>query len=79
MEPDCDNPVLGLYLLARDGGEPLISDVQRNAILMLGDLAVRGNEQARATLLRLYNLPGYHVLLREMAAASLGITAPPFS
>lgn len=73
MEPERENPVQSLYRLARHGGEPLISDLQRDAIRMLGALSASGNEEARAALIRLSRQPGYHILLREMAAASAGI------
>lgn len=73
MEPDHDDPVYPLYILARGGGEPMINDVQKEAIRMLGDLAGQGNEQARLALYKLWRVPGYHMLLREMIGAYLGI------
>jgi hypothetical protein len=72
VEPDSKSPVLLLYLLARDGGEPMTTDTQRQAIRMLGDLSISGNREAREALVRLCHLPEYHILLREIAAASPG-------
>ncbi|WAC04697.1 MAG: hypothetical protein OS112_09575 [Methanoregula sp.] len=73
MEPDHDNSLFPLYILARGGGEPMINDVQKEAIRTLGALAVHGNEQARSVLYRLWRVPGYHILLREMIGVYLGI------
>ena len=79
MEPDLNDSLFPLYLLARGGGEPMINDVQKEAIRTLGDLAVQGNEHARSVLLKLWRVPGYHILLREMISAYLGIRASPDS
>jgi hypothetical protein len=73
MEPDRNDPVYPLYILARGGGEPMINDVQKEAIRTLGDLAGQGNEQAQLALIKLLHVPGYHILLREMVGAYLGI------
>jgi hypothetical protein len=75
MEPQWNNGVFSLYLLARGGGEPMINDVQKEAIRTLSDLAVQGNEQAREVLNKLWHLPSYHILLREMVGATLGRSA----
>ena len=72
MGSESENPVMPLYILARGDGELMINEVQREAILRLGELSIRGNSDAKAALIRLYRLPDYHILLREMVAASLG-------
>jgi hypothetical protein len=59
------------------GGEPMINDVQKEAIRRLSDLAVRGNEQAREALKKLWYKADYHILLREMVGATLGKQASP--
>jgi hypothetical protein len=77
MKPEQNPLVFPLYLLARGGGEPMINDVQKQAIRMLSDLAVQGNEDAQGALMKLQHIPGYHVLLREMIEAVLGKPASP--
>jgi hypothetical protein len=77
MKPEQNNSVFLLYLLARGGGEPMINDVQKGAIRMLSDLALQGNEQAREALQRFWHVPDYHVLLREMVGATLGLRVAP--
>jgi hypothetical protein len=73
MEPETSSPVFALYRIARSDGELMISDTQRDAIRMLGELSAGGNGEAREALVSLSRLPGYHILLREMAAAALVI------
>jgi hypothetical protein len=77
MKPEWNDGVFSLYILARGGGEPMINDVQKEAIRRLSDLAVRGNEQAREALKKLWYKPDYHILLREMVGATLGKQASP--
>jgi hypothetical protein len=72
MKPEWDDAVFSLYILARGGGEPMINDVQKEAIRRLSDLAVKGNEQAWEALHTLWDVPNYHILLREMVGAVLG-------
>jgi hypothetical protein len=79
MQLEQNDSVFLLYLLARDEGEPMINDVQKGAIRMLSDLALQGNEQAREALHRLWHVPGYHILLKEMVGAVLGKPDPVFS
>jgi hypothetical protein len=76
MELRRDNPVFPLYLLARGGDEPMINDVQKEAIRMLSDLSAQGNKDAQESLIKLWHVPNYHILLREMVGATLGIMTP---
>jgi len=76
MEPEWNNAVFSLYLLARGGGEPMINDVQKEAIRVLSDRAVRGDRQAREALIRLWHVPDYHILLKEMVGAVVGKPDP---
>jgi hypothetical protein len=71
-----DSSVFPLYILARGGDEPMINDVQKEAIRVLSDLSVKGNEDAREALIKLWHIPSYHILLREMVGATLGIKTP---
>jgi len=77
MKPEWNDGVFSLYILARGGGEPMINDVQKEAIRRLSDLAVQGNEQAQEALKKLWYKPDYHILLREMVGATLGKQASP--
>jgi hypothetical protein len=72
MQPEWNNAVFSLYFLARGGGEPMINDVQKEAIRQLSDRAVQGDRQAREALIRLWHVPGYHILLKEMIGAVAG-------
>jgi len=72
MEPEWNDAVFSLYLLARGGGEPMIDDVQKEAIRVLSDRAVQGDRQAREALIRLWHVPDYHILLKEMVGSVLG-------
>jgi hypothetical protein len=76
MKPEWNDAVFSLYILARGGGEPMINDVQKEAIRRLSDLAAKGNEQAGEALHKLWHVPNYHILLREMVGAVLGKPAP---
>ena len=79
MKPEWNDGVFSLYILARGGGEPMINDVQKEAIRQLSDRAVQGDRQAREALLRLWHVPGYHILLKEMIGAVAGKPDPVIS
>jgi hypothetical protein len=68
-----DRQAAFLYAIARDPGDGLIEHEQRVAMDSLGDLAMSGNPDAREALIRLLRAPDLHPLLREMAAAALGV------
>jgi hypothetical protein len=57
----------------------MINDVQKEAIRQLSDLAVSGNEEAWEALNKLWYLPDYHILLREMVGATLDKKAYPIT
>ena len=61
-----DTRVRGLYALAVDPEEPMINDLQRDAIRGLGDLARQGNSEALAALSRVARQPDLHPFLREI-------------
>jgi hypothetical protein len=54
----------------------MIDDIQKKAIRVLFDRAVRGARQARDALIRLWHVPDYHVLLKEMVGAVVGKPDP---
>ena len=68
--------VRGLYFLAADNEEPMINDMQREAIRQLGRLARQGNVEAEAALARVARLPGLHPLLQEMARGEMVLPVP---
>ena len=72
-----DTSVQGLYALAVDPEEPMINDMQREAIRGLGDLARQGNVDAMAALSRVARRPDLHPLLREMTREEIELPAPP--
>jgi hypothetical protein len=71
-----DAQVQGLYFLAADSEEPMINDMQREAIRELGRLVRKGNAEAQAALTRLARLPDLHPLLREIVRGEMGLPAP---
>ena len=70
-----DAQVQGLFFLAADAEEPMINDMQREAIRQLGHLSRQGNREAQAALAQLTKRD-LHPLLREMALGELGIPVP---
>jgi hypothetical protein len=67
-----DENVFNLYIIAKTTDEPMINDVQREAVNFLGDFAIKGNEEAVTALQMLYRFPDLHPLLREMVASKIG-------
>jgi hypothetical protein len=66
-----DENVFNLYIIAKSTGEPMINDVQREAVEFLGDCAKMGNEDAVTALRMLYRHPDLHPLLREKVASKI--------
>lgn len=67
-----DEKVFNLYIIAKSTEEPMINDVQREAVEFLGDFAREGNDDAVVALNMLYRHPGLHPLLREKVASKIG-------
>jgi hypothetical protein len=61
-----DARVTWLYYTARGGEEPMINDIQRTAVSILGELARAGNSDAAKALDQLCRTPSLHPLLKEM-------------
>jgi len=68
--------VRGLYFLAADNEEPMINDMQREAIRQLGHMMQKGNLEAQEALRRIARLPDLHPLLREIAWGEMGLPVP---
>jgi hypothetical protein len=68
--------VQGLYFLAADAEEPMINDMQREAVRELGRMVRKGNAEAQVALTRLARLPDLHPLLREIVRGEMGLPAP---
>ena len=63
--PQMNENVFTLYFAVRNNTEPMINSVQTNALEMLNDLAVKGDEGATFVLQKLLNSPGLHPHLKE--------------
>jgi hypothetical protein len=66
-----DENVFNLYVIAKTTDEPMINDVQREAVDFLGDFAKKGNEEAVTALQMLNRFPDLHPHLREMVASKI--------
>jgi hypothetical protein len=71
MNAVTDRTIRALYLSVRDETEPMINDVQREAVRMLSWLAADGSDEARRALVNLARAPDLHPLLRELIAENL--------
>lgn len=60
-----DETVLHLYLSVKDCNEPMINEIQRDAVDILLGMARGGNEEAATALCDLARSPMVHPLLRE--------------
>jgi hypothetical protein len=67
-----DENIFNLYNLAKTAEEPMINDIQREAVDFLGNFAMKGNEEAVTALQMLYRFPYLHPHLREMVASKIG-------
>ncbi len=68
-----DETVLHLYLSVKDCNEPMINEIQRDAVDILFGMARGGNEEAVAALHDLARTPSLHPLLREQIRYTPGI------
>lgn len=66
-----DPNVLTLYLSVRTEMEPMINDIQREAVHQLGTLTRHGNGEASEALHNLSRTSNLHPLLREMISTEL--------
>jgi hypothetical protein len=66
-----DPNVYVLYLSVRTEMEPMINDIQREAVLQLGTLTRHGNGEALEALHNLSRTSNLHPLLREMISTEL--------
>lgn len=71
-----DRTVFQLYLSVKDDNEPMVNDVQRNAVDILGIMAQKGSAEAFDALNTLADAPMIHPILREQIRQAAGI-APP--
>jgi hypothetical protein len=69
-----DPNVYVLYLSVRTEMEPMINDIQREAVLQLGTLTRHGNGEALEALHNLSRTSNLHPLLREMISTELRIS-----
>ena len=67
-----DENVLHLYIMAKGIDEPMINEIQREAVDFLGTYAMKGNEEAVTAMQMLYLFPELHPLLREIVASKIG-------
>jgi len=77
MPPFTDAQVQDLYFLVMDPEEPMINNMQREAIRGLGDLARQGNVEAQAALSRVARRPDLHPFLREITHEEMMLPVPP--
>ncbi|MDD3622924.1 MAG: hypothetical protein PHQ81_11020 [Methanofollis sp.] len=68
--------ILRLYLSVKDENEPMVNDIQRNAVDLLGIMAQEGNAEAHEALNALADAPMIHPLLREQIRQVGGIVSP---
>ncbi|QSZ67121.1 hypothetical protein RJ40_06220 [Methanofollis aquaemaris] len=71
-----DKTVFQLYLSAKNDTEPMVNDIQRDAVDLLGIMAQKGNAEAYDALNALADAPMIHPLLREQIRQTARI-APP--
>lgn len=72
-----DSMVFRLYLSVKDENEPMVNDIQREAVDLLSLMAQKGNTEASDALNILADAPMIHPLLREQIrqAASIAPSA----
>jgi hypothetical protein len=70
-----DETVLHLYLTVKDCNEPMINEIQRNAVDALFGMVKSGNEEATVALHDLARAPSLHPLLREQIRYTPGLPA----
>jgi hypothetical protein len=66
-----DQNVFALYLSVRTEMEPMINEIQREAVHQLGNLTRNGNIEAMEALNNLSRTSTLHPLLREMISTEL--------
>jgi hypothetical protein len=71
-----DETVLQLYLSVKDGNEPMVNEIQRDAVDLLTSMARDGNNEASRALEDLAGAPMVHPILREQIRSMIGIPAP---
>ncbi|MDD4255967.1 MAG: hypothetical protein PHP59_11405 [Methanofollis sp.] len=67
-----DENVLQLYLSIKDSNEPMVNEIQRNAVDLLTGMARNGNSEAGIALEDLARAPMVHPLLREQIRSVIG-------
>ncbi|WP_067048290.1 hypothetical protein [Methanofollis ethanolicus] len=67
-----DETVLQLYLSVKDSNEPMVNEVQRDAVDLLTEMAQNGNTEAFRALEDLASAPMVHPLLREQIRPVIG-------
>lgn len=70
-----DENVLQLYLSIKDSNEPMINEIQHDAVEILAGMAQNGNSEAVNALTDLARTPMIHPLLREQIRAIIGTPA----
>ncbi|QYZ79071.1 hypothetical protein E2N92_06325 [Methanofollis formosanus] len=68
-----DKTVFQLYLSVKNDIEPMVNDIQRDAVDLLGIMAQKGNAEAFEALSDLANAPMIHPILREQIRQAAGI------
>ncbi|MBP2146525.1 hypothetical protein J2129_001979 [Methanofollis sp. W23] len=68
-----DGTVFRLYLSVKDDNEPMVNDIQRDAVDLLGIMAQKGNTEAHDALSALADAPMIHPILREQIRQAAGI------
>ena len=66
-----DQNVFALYLSVRTEMEPMINEIQREAVYQLGTFTRNGNIEAMEALHNLSRTSNLHPLLREMVSTEL--------
>ncbi|WP_342679861.1 hypothetical protein [Methanofollis sp. UBA420] len=67
-----DETILQLYLSIKDSNEPMVNEVQRDAVDLLTGMAQNGNTEAFRALEDLAGAPMVHPLLREQIRSVIG-------
>jgi hypothetical protein len=70
-----DETVLQLYLSIKDGNEPMVNDIQHDAVDLLTGMARNGNTEASTALEDLARSPMIHPILREQIRSAIGTPA----
>jgi hypothetical protein len=70
-----DETVLQLYLSIKDSNEPMVNEIQRNAVDLLTGMARNGNSEAGIALEDLAGAPMVHPILREQIRSVTGTPA----